>query len=134
MGGVVRQRGVAILAYLIAGGIVLAMLGGMVYKVRQSGYDKAVTEYQPKIDAAQQQISALGEQIGVQNRAVQALAAESAAKLKRAQDALKAGQGAAQAARSEAERLKVLAGQPQAPSACPAQAAVEEVRKGLRQP
>ena len=92
-----------------------------------------MAEYRPKLDAAQQTISALGSQIEVQNRAVQALKAEGDAKMAKAREGLKSALSATQAARTEAGRLRAAGAQPAPTSqACPAGEAVRIVRDGLK--
>ena len=48
----VKQRGFTLLAYLIAGGVVLAMLGGIAWKIHHSGYVEGKAEVQLAWDAA----------------------------------------------------------------------------------
>ena len=52
MGQPVKQRGFTLLAYLIAGGVVLAMLGGIAWKIHHSGYVEGKAEVQLAWDAA----------------------------------------------------------------------------------
>lgn len=126
-----KQRGFGLLVYLIAGGIILAMLSGLAYKIRESGYDKAVSEYKPQVIASQQQISALGSQIEVQNRAVAALKAEGEARVAKAKAGLVSASKVALGAQQEAARLRTEAAKGSG-KACPAGEAVEKIRNGLK--
>lgn len=142
----------SLLAYGIVALAIMATLAGAVYKIHHSGYEEGVAEVrkelQPKLDACNTAIEA-------QNRAVSALKAEGDARKAKAtqglEQATKETAGAkAEAARlrklasdqatkaliatNESERLRGLAstGSAQnAPTACPAASAVEEVRRGL---
>lgn len=67
----------------------------------------------------------------VQEQAVSDMVKEGEERRARAQNALKTAQEGARTHQAEAVRLRGLAGT-QAPTACPAGSAVEEIRRGLR--
>lgn len=143
----------SLLAYGIVALAIMATLGGVAYKIHHSGYEEGVAEVrkelQPKLDACTAAIEA-------QNRAVAALKAEGEAKVQAATKGLEQATKdteaarleaarlrklasdhimAAQDARGEAERLRVLAtakSAPSEPTVCPAGEAVSEIRRGLK--
>jgi hypothetical protein len=110
-------------------GLMVAAIGYLNWRLESC--KRVAEEYKVMAEAREK---ALGTQIEVQNRAVEALEAEGKARQARAAEGLKKAQEGTKAARSEAERLKTLAKAENAPTgieACPAGAAVAEIRKGL---
>ena len=67
-----------------------------------------------------------------QNDAITATKAEGDKRVAEATKGIARAAQATQAARTEAERLRVLQGQPTPAGACPAGKAVAEIRKGLK--
>ena len=114
---------------LVVLGLMLAAIGIQTWRLDRC--HKGFAEYRATAEIREK---ALGETINVQNRAVAALETESKNRIARAEkgrlEALRMTQGA----RNEAERLRGLAKATQAPSACPAGQAVEEIRRGLNAP
>jgi len=132
MAHLVRESGFTLIAYGLIALAVLGALGGISYKIRESGKDAVRLELQPKLDACRQFTETLSAQLRAQNEAVAALEAAGKAKVAETSKRLKEAAKSTQAARSEAERLRVLAQGNSALGACPAGEAVKEIRRGLR--
>ena len=101
----------------------------------EEGRKREKADLQPKITACQASLKASEDAVAAQNRAVEALAAESKARQQKAARALQDASRAAVGAIKEADRLRVLAKGGNAAggsTACPAGSAVEEVRRGLK--
>lgn len=131
-----RQRGFmlpgGLLAYGIVGLAIIATLAGVAWKIRQAGYAAAVEDYRPKLEACAKRADALEGALATQERAVQALKAEGDARVAKAAEGLRRAVTEAQGARSEAARLRALAGTLREPTACPAGEAVKAIREGLQ--
>ena len=109
---------------LLALGI-LGMLGGIVYKIREGGYDKARAELLPQLEACKASVAA-------QNAALEALRAEGAKKQARAAQALAKASESAKVWEDNAARLRAVLTAPRkagdaAPTSC--EAAWREIRK-----
>ena len=111
---------------------VAAAFGGTYFSGRQAGKAAERADWKPRLEACQQQVSGLENAVATQNRAVEALAAESKAKQARAAQGLARATQEAGKYRTEAERLRALAAGQTKPSACPAGEAVREIRRGLK--
>lgn len=103
-----------ILLYAGAAIIILGMLGGIGYKVRQAGADSVRAELQPKLTACQTQISAL--------------AAETAQKQATSAQALRKAEGRAKVWEDNSARLRTVltSRKPDGPKDC--KAAWETIR------
>lgn len=109
--------------------VVIAVLGAAV--AIQTG---RLHTAEARLDAAQQRIGVLVGDIARQNAAVEALKAESDVRTKAAQKGLAKASTEAQAARTEAERLRAAAkaaGAQQAPTGSGADRAVATIRGAL---
>ena len=93
------------------------------------GYAKI--EHSGKLEA-QAQVQALGSKIEEQNAAVQQTKADGDRRVAAAQKGVQVATVATAKARSEAQRLRAMQGQPTPAGACPAASAVAEIRKGLQ--
>ena len=125
--GLVLDRQTVPINLIVYGFLALAVMGAIgegVHQVKKWGGEDVRAELQPKIDFCHASIEA-------QNAAVQQLRVEGDRRIAAATIGVAKAQEGTKAARSEAERLRVLAGTQAEPSACPAGAAVAEVRKGL---
>lgn len=120
-----------LLAYGLMALAVLGAIGGFVGYERKAGGDSVRAELQPKLTACQDQVSTMSGQITKQNEAVASLKTTGDAKIAAASKSLAKATTDAQAARTEAQRLRALASQTVSPSACPAGDAVAEIRKGI---
>ena len=106
------------------------LLGGLALIAALSGLFGA-WEHKGKL-AAEAQVTALETKIEAQNQAVLAVKAEGDRRVAQARQGVATATQATQAARSEAERLRGLQSAPTPAGACPAGAAVAELRKGLK--
>ena len=106
--------------------------GGTYFSGRQAGKAAERADWKPKLEACEGREKGLQGQIDAQNRAVEALAAESKAKQERAAQGLKAALAAAKAGQSEAVRLRAAAATVGERGACPAGEAVKAIREGLK--
>ena len=106
--------------------------GGTYFSGRQAGKAVERAEWKPKLEACQQQVSGLENAVATQNRAIEALGAESKARQARAAQGLARATQEAGKYRTEAERLRALAGGQTNPSECAAGEAVREIRRGLK--
>jgi predicted negative regulator of RcsB-dependent stress response len=110
-------------------GLLVAAVGYLNWRlesVKQARHKDAVS-YEAKIVSLEGSLAA-------QNEAIAQLGRESADRKANAQKAVREAQESTKAARTESERLKTLAKAENAPTgieACPAGAAVAEIRKGL---
>lgn len=90
---------------------VAGAIGGAYSTVKKSGYTEAVNEYQPKLDAAQQQIKA-------QNEAVEKLRQEASRKASEGARALKDATARGKVWEDNALRLQAAIQRKDAPSDC----------------
>ena len=120
------------LPYLIGAVLVAGVLGGTYYKGREAGKEVIRAEFQPLLTACEGREKGLQGQIDAQNRAVEALAAESRAKQEKATRLLQDASRAAVGAIREADRLRGLAKAGNAATDCPAGQAVQAIREGLK--
>lgn len=109
----------------------------MLYAIIGMGIALAVAMGYAKIEhsgrlAAEAQVEARDATIREQNAAVLALKVEGDRKLSEASKGVAKAKEGTQAARTEAERLRVLASVPVKPGACPAADGVALVREGLK--
>jgi len=105
------------------------LLGMAIVAAVAGGY--GAWEHKGKL-AAEAETQACAAKLEAQNQAVLALKAEGDRRIAAAQKGLKAASEQGQAARSEAERLRGLVSGATPPGACPAGAAVSELRRGLK--
>ena len=106
-----------------------ALIGMGIALAVAMGYAKI--EHSGKLEA-QAELGACNTKIEAQNLAVAALKTEGDRRVAAASKGVAKAKAATAKATSEAERLRVLAGQPAKPGACPAGEGVAEVRKGLK--
>ena len=114
-----------LILYAVLALAVMGMIGTGVYKVKQWGGNEVRAELQPQIDSCHAAVQK-------QNDAVAALKAEGDRRIAAATKGVAKAQEGTKKARTEAERLRVLAGTQAEPSSCPAAQGVAEVRKGLQ--
>ena len=120
------------LPYLIGAVLVAGVLGTTYWKGREAGKEVIRAELTPLLTACEGREKGLQGQIDAQNRAVEALAAESKARQARAAKGLARATQEAGKYRTEAERWRALAGGQTKPSECAAGEAVREIRRGLK--
>lgn len=139
-----NQRGfgwLAVIPYLVGG---LAVVGAITYVYQlvdnswatdagiAEGRKRAEAELQPPLDACNASLKAQGELIATQNSAVKAHKALQDAKIAKATQGMQAARSVAQAAQTEAARLREAILAPVG-EGCPAAEAVRKVREGLAQ-
>lgn len=90
----------------------------------------AKIEHSGKLEA-EAQVAERDAKITAQNAAIATTKADGDRRVAEAQKGIAKAATASQAARNEAERLRVASRTPAKPSACPAGDAVAEIRKGL---
>ena len=105
-----------------------ALIGMAIAMAVAIGYAKI--EHSGKLEA-RAELGSCNTKIEAQNLAVQQLKVEGERRIAAATRGVAKAQEGTKKARTEAERLRVLAGTQAEPSACPAAQGVAEIRKGL---
>ena len=110
--------------------ILLLALGIQTWRLDRAKAE--VLEVQALVTACEGRVSALGRQIDAQNGAVKALEAAGKARQARAMAGVKEAEKRARTAQNEAQRLREAALSPLEPKEMGCEAAVEQVRIGLK--